>query len=411
MSDFRPFFINSNLILGNREFGSVRDLLQPAAGNTGNSYITYALVKTVLGGFSELRHIENVYDYDFSARAADVDYIKNACSHVFLILQDQIRLEESYSLKLPYAQIVRFLEECGKPVVIAGLGHNSFGDFDPQFHKKLDSSLVDFLARLSHMCPEIGIRGEFTAEILANLGIKNTRIIGCPSFFETGASRTVRKSESAADVRAVLTSPIAPKCLVGDPNVPYICQDFGESAQIDAMLFGGSFDKLADADLRRLWRKNIKIFTNPDKWRGYLKNFNFAMGTRVHGSIVSVNAGIPALCTSGDNRSREMCEFLKIPRFLDLPAASSRAALLEHILGRIDADAMNKSYPALFANYRDFIEKQGLPFLLDGRTVDASAIPNPTIPAPNLRAKMRLMTARIRNGAARTLAKIKRKIF
>ena len=139
-----------------------------------------------------------------------------------------------------------------------------------------------------------------------------------------------------------------------------------------------------------------------------MKNFNFAMGTRVHGSIISANAGIPALCTSGDNRSREMCEFLKIPRFLDLPETPDRAALFEHILGRIDADAMNKSYPDLFANYRDFIEKQGLPFHLDGSDVDASAIPNPTIPAPNLRAKMRLVAARIRNGAARELAKIKR---
>ena len=171
--NFKPFFLNSNLSFGRAGGDTVENLLRPAAGNSGNSYITYALVKTVLGDFAGLSHIANVYEYDFSASARDAEFARAECTHVFLVLQDQIRIEESYGLRLPYENIVSFLKKCGKPVVIAGLGANSFGGFDPEFHKKLPPALVKFLREISGMCEKIGIRGEFTADVLAKLGISN----------------------------------------------------------------------------------------------------------------------------------------------------------------------------------------------------------------------------------------------
>ena len=71
---------------------------------------------------SGISHIPNIYEYDFKNADRDAEKVKGECTHVFLILQDQIRIEESYNLKLPYKGIISLLKKCGKPVVVAGLG-------------------------------------------------------------------------------------------------------------------------------------------------------------------------------------------------------------------------------------------------------------------------------------------------
>lgn len=79
--NFKPFFLNSNLSFGRAGGDTVENLLRPAAGNSGNSYITYALVKTVLGDFAGLSHIANVYEYDFSASARDAEFARAEYGH------------------------------------------------------------------------------------------------------------------------------------------------------------------------------------------------------------------------------------------------------------------------------------------------------------------------------------------
>ena len=60
---FQPFFINSNIITNKSSLISYDSFLTAIAGNTGNSYITYALLKEL--GISELKdefHIQNIYE-------------------------------------------------------------------------------------------------------------------------------------------------------------------------------------------------------------------------------------------------------------------------------------------------------------------------------------------------------------
>lgn len=193
MSKVKPFFINSNIHLKEFSYKTVEDILTPLGGNTGNSYITYGLMKAVLGGICDIPHIQNIYTYDFSKSDKDIEIINNECTHVFFILQDQIRLFESYSLTLPYTNIINFLKRLNKKVIVAGLGANCFSGFDKEFYKKLNPELVEFLRKLSEYCELIGLRGEFTQEVMSKLGISNTEVIGCPSYFENGRDRIVHK--------------------------------------------------------------------------------------------------------------------------------------------------------------------------------------------------------------------------
>ena len=218
-----------------QDVSSYPRFMSAVGGNTGNSYITYALIKELFGGLVPVRHIQNIYKYDFSNSAGDIDYINNQATHVFLVLQDQIRTKESYGLTLPYEGIKKIISQLNKPVIVAGLGANSFYGLDPNFHKKLSSQLVDFLKFLSEHCIEIGVRGAYTQEILHHIGVDNTRVIGCPSYFEMGRDRVVTKRE-IKDLNDVVLTQRLISCWT--PKIHKIMQDFQEQEMIKPLAFG-----------------------------------------------------------------------------------------------------------------------------------------------------------------------------
>ncbi|MBQ2644458.1 polysaccharide pyruvyl transferase family protein [bacterium] len=349
MSDFIPFFINSNICTQSSDTYDFDTFMTAIAGNTGNSYITYSLLKELNFSLNKDYHIQNIYKYDFSQSEKDIDKINNECTHVFLILQDQIRIQESYGYKLPYKDIIQFINKLNKPVIIAGLGANSFDGYDADFHKKLSTDLVNFLKFLSAHCNSIGIRGNYTAEILHNLGIDNINVIGCPSFYETGDDRYIEKKEIKNIKDIILTSIFRNKELLFNYQ---ICQDFCEENIIKAIAFNDYNYDFQDVEQKKLKDKKYRVYTDMEEWKNFIKNFKFAIGYRLHGSIVALNAGIPAMCCNGDSRAREMCEFLHIPYNPDIKSKDNILKVYEDI----DISDVNNTYKKLYSNFAKFIK-------------------------------------------------------
>ena len=63
-----PFFINSNICVSKADVTDLSTFMRSVCGNTGNSYITYALVKEICPTIQKLNHIQNIYTYDFSTQ-------------------------------------------------------------------------------------------------------------------------------------------------------------------------------------------------------------------------------------------------------------------------------------------------------------------------------------------------------
>ena len=347
MSQFNPFFINSNICLKQQDISNFNTFMDIIAGNTGNSYITYALLKELGVDASKICHIPSVYTHNFNE--ADLEYTQNA-SHIFLILQDQIRIAESYGLQLPYKKIENLIKKSKKPLVITGLGANSFTGFDKDFYKQLNPDLVHFLNFLSAHTPEIGVRGHFTAEVLNQIGIKNVRVIGCPSFYEMGANRVVQKTGKISLEDILLTHSSAVLSLKKNHQ---ICQDFQEEEIIRTIAFNENVNLPKSAICKNILKHKYHIFSNIEDWKHFISQFKFAFGDRLHGSICALNAGIPAMCTNTDSRAREMCEFLHIPYYPHVTKDTDVLKLYE----QADIDGLNKHYPTLFKNFCNFIEK------------------------------------------------------
>lgn len=203
-----PFVINSNICTTQSDISNYSVMMDVISGNVGNSYITWSLLKecgctlNVLEG----HEIKSLHSYDFSNAERDLAMINEECTHVILILQDQIRVHESYGLRLPYTQLSDFISKIKKPILVAGLGANSLEGFVPHFYKLLDDEQVRFWRLLGEKCNSIGVRGYFTAEVLNDLGIKNVRVIGCPSYFECGNDRIVTNPDSADITRIGIAS-------------------------------------------------------------------------------------------------------------------------------------------------------------------------------------------------------------
>lgn len=157
--------------------------------NIGNTYISYGLLKALFGRPVKVAHISNAWEHALPVQLADE--INEKYSHFVFILQDFIR--ESFA-DLPYDRLTQFLQKIKIPVTPMSLCANSSNGFDLKLTDRLSTEQKKFLATLSEKSKFIGVRGHYSAEILSKLGIKNVKVIGCPSYFENGPMRVVTKN-------------------------------------------------------------------------------------------------------------------------------------------------------------------------------------------------------------------------
>jgi polysaccharide pyruvyl transferase WcaK-like protein len=54
-------------------------------------------------------------------------------------------------------------------------------------------------------------------------------------------------------------------------------------------------------------------FGDVQAWMDFLRKFDFVIGTRVHGAMLALQAGVPAACIAHDSRTLELCETMGMP--------------------------------------------------------------------------------------------------
>src|SRR5262249_19497451 len=93
---FRPFLLNSNRCTP-AEAQRFETAMPAVNYNTGNSYISYAVLKSLIGSDDDEKRfagINNLWEDDLDRQAATIN---NRHSHVLLFLQDQIRSDIDFS--------------------------------------------------------------------------------------------------------------------------------------------------------------------------------------------------------------------------------------------------------------------------------------------------------------------------
>jgi hypothetical protein len=345
----------------------IRDLGPTTKGiigaNTGNGYISYALLKILCGGPAKVASVPNAWE---SVLPPDfTDRINRDFTHFVFVMQDFIR-DDFHAL--PFERINRILEKIRIPIVPISLCANGFNGYDPTLVSRLSGEQKRFLALIAEKSPRVGVRGQYSAEIFHQLGIKNVQITGCPAYYESGPTRTLVKRPW--NPQRVVTS----GCFFHDkiPSGMHVLQD--ELVFVDQLYFQGNLipKDIQEASLNFMqahWEYSMRgllhalcghmaFFPNFDTWDRFYTSSDWCLtiGTRLHSAIFSCNRGVPAICTNSDARARETCEYFGIPHRPELDGKCD----LTHEYEMLDLSHINKRYGECHAAFLDYLQAHGL---------------------------------------------------
>jgi hypothetical protein len=248
--------------------------------------------------------------------------------------------------------------------------------FDKGQIAPLDESLKRLLKMLAERA-EIGVRGAFDAEHLNAHGIKNVRVIGCPSLFYH-MDRNFRVDDSPRDVRRVnfnFTTDFANLGIsqkdavdIHWPLLLYFMRHYEKNAfEIDFTMQKPPFAEMCDihpvllsyGEVHRFYSACGRYFYSVKDWIAGIKGSNdFSIGSRFHGNVAAVLSGVPALMVNVDRRMSEMNDFHGIPS-IDIDSFDC-AKPIEYYRDLADYSEFNKNYAKAYDNFVDYCGKNGV---------------------------------------------------
>jgi len=285
--------------------------------NTGNLLFQHAFIRSIYQPGVASHCIQ-----DGPFTDGDIERINAEFDAIYLPFANAFRVNYKSVLK-NWGRAVRKLKI---PVVIVGVGAQCESDDAVRELGPINDDVRDLCDAVLDKSSSIGVRGQFTANYLNELGVRNVDIIGCPSMFYFGAQLPRPKPVDFADPRLVAFhfSPQSPANFRSrnehvdalfsamldflgsqpDAGCTYIAQDTQELEQRVWNVKGMTLARYAPAlaEIATLYP------LDPHVWIQDLKSFDFALGTRIHGTIAAVLAGIPSLILCHDSRTSELAD-------------------------------------------------------------------------------------------------------
>lgn len=310
--------------------------------NSGNIVFSYSLANTIRCDSVTLSNLRAKMD--------------EGVGYDNLVVRDFITLKDKSTLEY-FEPVLRLFHD--KPIVPISLGvMNPDMNPDFRFHPNAERVLKEIAERAV-----IGCRGEYTAYILEKHGIRNTRVIGCPSMY-LGANhkRKIVKKEFS-EVKKVLSNWRTLSNLLADlPHEREILRymrdhthSFIDQTQCfcSRALLENEMKDLVDFTVRE--RKIFFIF---EDWYRYAKDFDFCIGARFHGNVVPLLGGVPALFLYFDSRTKEMVDYFEFPSMHISKFDTSKP--LEYYYDLADYSRFNRNYANKLDNFISFCLENNL---------------------------------------------------
>lgn len=255
-------------------------------------------------------------------------------------------------------------------VIACGVQADSYDDLE-KICEAIREPAINFIRTVYNSGGEFALRGYFTKEFFDRLGFHSAVVTGCPSLYQVG--RNLRVSSSYAELCDF--SPI----LNGNLKecIPYL-EEYPNSQFFDQhtyyeLLYGKDYQQFCSmSDVRMLIRKyslkevqmlaknRVKLFPDMASWRNYIQKegFQFSFGSRIHGNIMPILAGIPAVVYACDARTREMAEFFDIP--IVMPGSENKIIDLYQLYQTVDYSEFNQKIGERFDDFERFLQKHGI---------------------------------------------------
>lgn len=339
---------------------SMKGRLAGVGGNPGNLVFMDALKQQVL------------YNDEIDLTFNQFDLLKD--SSVVMPSSNFIRHVKNDDFFTKYSN---FIDQIDGNVTLAGLGAQSSAVFNTPWKLvklALNKDQIRFLKKISEKSVTIGVRGPFTAECLELLGIRNYRIIGCPSLFKylDGVYPDVKKPSLEGGVQMTVTPGSRLKTKVLDDGINWNCfwvkqcvNEIPKTICFNGKKFLSPKWKMKNffglkSDSSRIMKYSEEssfLFWDINSWNEFYKekNISFAFGTRFHGNMEALRNGVPALWITHDSRTSELTEFLHLPTIHI--KEYQKIKKIEELFDYCDFTDLRKNYKKLCENYVSFLNE------------------------------------------------------
>lgn len=318
------------------------------------------------GIVSAIQNDENQVDYWNSSMSKDfinnnfdliVAPMANVFAVQFIALQETIA-ERFRGIKIPVY------------VIACGIQASSYDELD-EICRQLKKPASKFISSVYDTGGEFALRGYFTKEFFDRLGYPSAVVTGCPSLYQLGrnlqiTNRKVEKSEFNPVLNGLPQN--YKKIMSEYPNAVFLDQDVFWDEILNPACFG---NELSAADwIKKMVHKygydvtkyllegRINLIPDMNQWREFIRrnHFSCSFGSRIHGNIMPLLAGIPSILECRDARTREMAEFFEIPHIF--PNENSKS--LYDLYVDTDYTVFNEMFVKRFNFYEEFLRNCGI---------------------------------------------------
>lgn len=307
--------------------------------------------------------------YEFGYEGVSADYINNNYDCVLLPLANCFHKGWIQYLE----KRASYVEQIKIPVYViaCGVQADSYDVLDALV-EDVKEPATRFIKAVYNTGGEFALRGYFTAEFFKKLGFNDAVVTGCPSLYQMGrdliiSNKKVSRKEFSASINGTFKLPIKDSDI---RKADYICQDVCGKYLYDPKYLEENpftlrrvlkFVKRGDYTfIRALANNKIYLFANTQQWLSYYitSGIDFSFGSRIHGTIMPILAGVPSLCYSKDARTREMVEFYDIPNII-APSKSKKNYDLYELYCETDYSKFNANFKKKFDLFEEFLTKCG----------------------------------------------------
>lgn len=229
----------------------------------------------------------------------------------------------------------------------------------------LHADTVSLLSEIQERCT-IGVRGEYTADILSRYGIKNLQIIGCPSMYlpfdyDFKIRKSISDPERVSVNMRTLYSELTPKEI---EFILYAADHNFEFCEQTSHPFLPKICKNPDIyEYLCTWlNTNRHLFFDVDDWREYMTYMDFSMGCRFHGNVIALWNHIPSLFITIDSRTEELCQHFSLPTMHLADFCKEQS--IRHYYDLADYSEFNKNYANRLDEFITFLKRNHLPIRL-----------------------------------------------
>jgi Polysaccharide pyruvyl transferase len=308
--------------------GNPASLSKGSKDNTGN----------IIHGHAALHMFADAACIKSDTSESNIDKVRSEFTHVGFVAATNLHVQGAPSYVDQQLHAAKFIEKLDLPVCVFGFGCHAQLNATIA-NANVDARSVKLLRTLAERSHSVAVRGTFTADLCAKYGVKNVSVVGCQSAYVAAMNNITQPKLTTLGERPCVNFSAATReeyimylaitegaQVIGQANFTETAICNGEISREDFVPRGHKY-RLMDA-MEKMMRvgaisredcydfimMNFFKFYNVRDWLTHIaKNYDFCIGTRFHGNMAALQAGVPALWIEHDMRVRELCEHFGLP--------------------------------------------------------------------------------------------------